>query len=75
MRPRGPSGDDWREVFVKGLAVDEGPFGVLADAGVTVKGMEVLIYGFETDFEDGIREGQPLLPSRTWTGVVAEGMI
>ena len=43
LRPRGPSGEDWREM-VAGLAAEEVPFGVSAEAGVTVNGTEVLIF-------------------------------
>ena len=45
LRPLGPSGEDWREVLVRGLAVavEVVPFGVVAVAGVTVHGTEVLI--------------------------------
>jgi len=51
LRPRGPSGEDCRELFVKGLGVDEGPLGVLAVAGVTVIGMDVLICCFGMDLD------------------------
>ena len=43
LRPRGPSGDDCSET-VAGLAVDEVPLGVAAEAGVTVNGTEVFMY-------------------------------
>ena len=42
LRPRGPSGDDWYDV-VEGLAAEEVPLGVSAEAGVTVNGTAVLI--------------------------------
>ena len=42
LRPRGPSGEDWTDV-VEGLAVEEVPLGVDAEAGVTVNGTAVLI--------------------------------
>ena len=40
--PLGPSGEELRGVNT-GLVVDEGPLGLTAEAGVTVKGTEVLI--------------------------------
>ena len=45
LRPRRPSGDDWRELLVRGLAVavEAVPVGVVAVAGVSVKGTEVMI--------------------------------
>ena len=43
MRPRGPSGEDCKEM-VEGLAVEEVPLGVSAVAGVTVNGTEVLTW-------------------------------
>ena len=48
LRPRGPSGDDCNE-SVAGLAVDEVPKGVAAEAGVTVNGIDVLIYCLHVD--------------------------
>lgn len=42
LRPRGPSGEDCNE-RVAGLAVDEVPLGVAAEAGVTVHGTDVLM--------------------------------
>ena len=44
LRPLGPSGDDCNE-SVAGLAADEFPLGVAAEAGVTVNGTDELIYG------------------------------
>lgn len=62
FRPRGPSGDDCNE-SVAGLAVDEVPLGVDAEAGVTVNGTDVFMYCFDVGGSDGIGfgDGQHLL--------------
>jgi len=75
LRPRGPSGEDWREVLVNGLAVDEVLLGVAAEAGVRVRGTEELIAYLILGVVEGIGDGQHLFPSSTWTGVVAAGMV
>lgn len=49
FRPRRPSGDDCVDP-VRGLAVEEGPFGVTVDAGVTVNGTEVMMFGLGVDW-------------------------
>ena len=61
LRPRGPSGDDCNE-SVAGLAVDEAPLGVTAEAEVTVNGTYVLMYWLHMGCADGVGDGQHLLP-------------
>lgn len=61
LRPRGPSGDDCKE-SVAGLAVDEVPLGVAAEAGVTFNGTSVLMYCLHAGRVDGVGDGQHLLP-------------
>lgn len=61
FRPRGPSGDDCNE-SVAGLAVDEVPLGVAAEAGVAVNGTFVLMYCLNVGCKDGVGDGQHLLP-------------
>lgn len=62
LRPRGPSGDDCNE-SVAGLAVDEVPLGVAAEAEVTVHGIDVLTCCLPVGCADGVGDGQHLLPS------------
>lgn len=61
LRPRGPSGEDCSE-SVAGLAVDEAPLGVAAEAGVTVNGSDALMYCLQVACADGVGDGQHLLP-------------
>ncbi len=60
LRPRGPSGDDCNE-RVAGLAVEEFPLGVAAEARVTVNGTDVLMYCLYVGCADGVGDGQHLL--------------
>ena len=60
-RPRGPSGDDCNE-SVAGLAVDEVPLGVAAEAGVMVNGIDVLMGCLRVGWVDGVGDGQHLFP-------------
>ena len=62
LRPRGPSGEDCSE-SVAGLAVDEVPLGVAAEAGVTVNGTDVFMYCLDVGCTDsvGFGDGQHLL--------------
>ena len=62
LRPRGPSGDDCNE-SVAGLAVDEFPLSVAAEAGVTVNGTDVLLYCLLVGCTDDVGDGQHLLLS------------
>ena len=62
LRPLGPSGEDCNE-SVAGLAVDEVPLGVAAEAGVTVNGTDVLMYCLRVGCADGVGDGQHLLPN------------
>jgi hypothetical protein len=52
LRPRGPSGEDCIE-RVAGLAVDDVPLDVRAEAGVTVDGTEVLGWCLSEGWEVG----------------------
>jgi len=75
LRPRGPSGDDCKEM-VEGLEVDGVPLGVSAVAGVTVNGTEVLIKNLFVVFVDiigGAGDGQHPLPFIIAGEDVAEG--
>ena len=62
LRPRGPSGDDCRE-SVAGLAVDEVPLGVAAEARFKVNGKDVLMCCLHMGCGDEVGDGQHPLPS------------
>ncbi len=82
LRPRGPSGDDCIE-RVDGLAVEDVPLGGIVEAGVTVKGTEVLLWYLtavvvvetEEAWKERAGDGQHLLPFVTAGEEVAEGDI